>query len=169
MLNVSIIGFYIAAEPGDCNQDQSLSVPGNLGTPGWKKPLSLPRPPAACVPPAGRGWAGAALSFKGTGCPEPSHLVAFSGDAQHGTASFPRHTALGRGKTQPLRDPREQQAALQAQGSPDPRTPRVRPAALGPPARRSRGAPRGRRALGQQPLSFSPARWFDGTAKAEWP
>lgn len=70
MLSVSIIGFYIAAEPRDCNQDQSFAVPGNLETPGWKKPLSLPWRSAACMPQAGTGWAGIAVSFEGKGCPE---------------------------------------------------------------------------------------------------
>lgn len=104
MPSVSIIGFYVAAEPGNCSQDQSRAVPGDSETPGWKQPLPLPWRPAARVPRAGRG--GWSRSAAGKGCPELSEPVAFSGDGEPG--AFPTATRFAvEGKTQPLGEPGE--------------------------------------------------------------
>ena len=103
MLSVSIIGFYIAAEPRDCNQDQSLAVPGNLETPGWKKPPSLPWRPAACMPRAGRGGL-EPLPASREKAAQSFHTLAFRRDALHG---FHGHSSPKKGETQPLREPKD--------------------------------------------------------------
>lgn len=78
MLESSI--FYIAAKPSDCNQDQSLSVPGRAAGNSW----------AGEWPPLSEGLMvhsrqGAAWTLLGQrkSCPKLQRVAALSGDCQH--------------------------------------------------------------------------------------
>lgn len=55
--------FYIAAEPRDCNQDQGLTVRGDLEAPGRRGPRSLPDRFPVHTLQAGWSWAVITIEF----------------------------------------------------------------------------------------------------------
>lgn len=121
MLRVGIIFFffYIAAEPRDCNQDQSLTVQGSLEAPGRKGPRSLLEPFPVHTLRAGWSWAVSTTKFRRKELPRVPAYHGILG--RKNTACCPQgHVSLEKTKMQPLESPKSCYCA--AAGSQTPST-----------------------------------------------